>query len=150
MSELGIALAQACPLPLTAPLLLYLSGELGAGKTTLARGLLGALGVQGPVRSPSYALVEVHRLRQLTIVHADLYRIAAPDELEPLGLRELHAPHHLWVVEWPERAGGALPDCDLQLELTIGTAAHRVRPTGSNPRGAAWYAAALELLRVSR
>jgi tRNA threonylcarbamoyladenosine biosynthesis protein TsaE len=149
MAGLGAALARACPLPLDEPLLLYLSGELGAGKTTLARGLLAAAGVAGPVRSPSYALIEVYRLARLTIVHADLYRLGGPEELDPLGLRELHAPGHLWIVEWPERAVGALPDCDLQLELSIEAAAHPVRLAGGGPRGAAWYAAALELVRVS-
>jgi len=149
MLAFGAALARARPHPPAAPLLLYLSGELGAGKTTLARGLLAALGVAGPVRSPSYALIEVHRLSALTVVHADLYRLLDAEELEPLGLRELHAPAHLWVIEWPERAAAALPEPDLHLELSIGPAAHTVRPIAGGQPGLAWFAAAVELVRVS-
>lgn len=145
----GAALARARPPAQAGPLLLYLSGELGAGKTTLARGLLAELGVAGPVRSPSYALVEVHRLAALTIVHADLYRLVDTDALEPLGLRELYAPAHLWVLEWPERASGALPEADLHLELSIAVASHRVRAIAAGPSGRSWYAAAVELVRVS-
>lgn len=149
MSEFGAALARARPAAMPEPLLLYLSGELGAGKTTLARGLLGALGVAGPVRSPSYTLVETYALPTLTVVHADLYRLQDPDELEPLALRELHVANHLWIVEWPERATDVLPECDLHLELSIQPAAHRVSPAASSTRGARWHGSALELMRVS-
>jgi len=149
MMAFGAALARTRPEAKSGPLLLYLTGELGAGKTTLARGLLAQLGVTGAVRSPSYALVEVHRLADLTVVHADLYRLLDAEELEPLGLRELYAPDHLWVIEWPERAATALPESDLHLELSITPAAHRVRPVACGPQGRNWYAAAVELVRVS-
>jgi len=149
MMAFGAALARARPGGESGPLLLYLSGELGAGKTTLACGLLAELGVAGPVRSPSFALVEVHRLPALTVVHADLYRLLDAEELEPLGLRELHAPAHLWVIEWPERAAMALPEPDLHLELSIAPTAHRVRPVAGGPLGRGWFAAAVELVRVS-
>lgn len=149
MVAFGAALARARPDARSAPLLLYLSGELGAGKTTLARGLLAGLGASGPVRSPSYALVEVRRLAALTVVHADLYRLQGAAELEPLGLRELHAPAHLWVIEWPERAAAALPEPDLHLELSIEPAAHRVRALACSPPGREWFAGAVELVRVS-
>ncbi len=145
----GAALARARAPAHAGPLLLYLSGELGAGKTTLARGLLAGLGVAGPVRSPSYALVEVHRLASLTVVHADLYRLLDADELGPLGLRELYAPAHLWVIEWPERALAVLPEPDLHLELSIAVGSHRLRAIAAGPSGREWFAAAVELVRVS-
>ncbi len=149
MGAFGAALARALPALDAAPLLLFLSGELGAGKTTLARGLLTALGVAGPVRSPTYTLVDVHTLASLTVVHADLYRLIDPDELEPLGLRDLHAPRHLWVVEWPERGAARLPECDLHLRLSIGPAAHRIERIAGSSRGDGWYAGARELVYVS-
>lgn len=149
MAGFGAALARALPPLGEAPLLLYLSGDLGAGKTTLARGLLAQLGVKGAVRSPTYTLVEVHAPGALHVVHADLYRLDSAADLEPLGLRELHRPGHVWVVEWPERAGDALPAGDLHLELTIGRAAHLVRCRTGSDRGLRWYAEAVELARVS-
>lgn len=149
MGRFGAALARSLPSVEAAPLLLYLAGDLGAGKTTLARGLLAQLGAPGPVRSPTYTLVEMHALPALTVVHADLYRLDDPAELEPLGLRERYAPRHLWIVEWPERAGDALPGADLHLLLTIEPAAHRVQGRGGTARGAQWYAEAVELVGVS-
>lgn len=100
------------------PLLIALSGELGAGKTTLVAGLLAALGHPGPVRSPTYSLIEPYRLAGRDIHHCDLYRLRDPDELEDLGLRDLLGPRSVLLVEWPERAGDRLraPDLALQLE----------------------------------
>ncbi len=149
MSALGAALAHGLPALDAAPLLLFLAGELGAGKTTLARGLLTALGVAGPVRSPTYTLVEVHTLPRLTVVHADLYRLSDPDELEALGLRDLHTPGHLWIVEWPERAARSLPAPDLELRLAIDARAHTVQVDSASERGVAWLRDSLEIKRVS-
>ncbi len=95
----------------------FLSGELGAGKTTLVRALLRALGHVGPVRSPTYAIVEPYRIGALEVYHLDLYRIADPDELEYLGLREWLRPGVLMLVEWPQRGAGVLPRPDLHLHL---------------------------------
>jgi len=98
----------------------YLHGDLGAGKSTLARALLRALGVQGPVRSPTYTLIEPYRLDGGDeAVHLDLYRIAAADELEFLGLDSLAAQAALWLVEWPEHGGKALPEADLRVHLEV-------------------------------
>jgi tRNA threonylcarbamoyladenosine biosynthesis protein TsaE len=95
----------------------YLRGELGAGKTTCVRSLLRALGVTGLVRSPTYALVETYHLDALTCVHVDLYRLQTLTEVDELGLRDLVGPGHLLLVEWPERGGAAVPSADLDLAL---------------------------------
>src|SRR5437016_2622805 len=87
----------------------HLIGDLGAGKTTLARGFLRACGVSGPVRSPTYTLVELYETATVSIVHLDLYRLLDPSELEALGLREWASPGYVWLIEWPERGQGRLP-----------------------------------------
>jgi tRNA threonylcarbamoyladenosine biosynthesis protein TsaE len=115
---LGAALARALPPQPAAALVLALEGELGAGKTTLARGLLRALGAQGTVRSPSYTLVEPYELPPWQVLHLDLYRVGDASELELLGLRDALQPGSLWLVEWPERGAGHLPPADLYLRLS--------------------------------
>jgi tRNA threonylcarbamoyladenosine biosynthesis protein TsaE len=107
---------------LDAPLVIGLSGELGAGKTTLVGGLLAALGHKGPARSPTYALVESYRLAGLDLHHCDLYRLRDPAETEDLGLRDLLQPGSVLLVEWPERAGDRLHSPDLALRLSYGGA----------------------------
>src|SRR5215468_1090374 len=92
---------------------IHLAGALGAGKTTFARALLGALGVGTRVKSPTYTLIESYVVGDLTAHHLDLYRIAAADEIEWLGLRDLAAGRQLWLIEWPERALAAIPAADL-------------------------------------
>lgn len=98
--------------------LVTLTGELGAGKTTLVGGLLAALGHDGPVRSPTYTLIEPYRLSGWDIQHCDLYRLRHPDELDDLGLRDLAGPGSVLLVEWPERAGERLGPPDLEVRLT--------------------------------
>lgn len=95
-----------------------LEGELGAGKTTLVRGLLGGLGHSGRVRSPTYTLIEPYRLADRDVLHLDLYRLADPGELEYLGLEDLLTPGSIALVEWPERGRGLLPPADIALELS--------------------------------
>lgn len=102
------------------PLLIGLSGDLGAGKTTLVGGLLAALGLVGPARSPTYTLVESYRLKDRDLHHCDLYRLRDPGELEDLGLRDLMMPGSVLLVEWPERAGERLRTPDLRLRLAYG------------------------------
>lgn len=102
------------------PLLITLSGELGAGKTTLVGGLLAEFGHAGPVRSPTYTLVEPYEFGGREVHHADLYRLRHPDELDDLGLRELQRPGAILLVEWPEKAAGRLGKVDLALTLRYG------------------------------
>jgi tRNA threonylcarbamoyladenosine biosynthesis protein TsaE len=116
-----------------------LRGNLGAGKSTLARALLRALGVQGNVRSPTYTLVERYPLAEGEAVHLDLYRIAAPGELEFLGLDELRGAR-LWLVEWPERGGQALPPADLEIGLSVRDEGRLAELTESSEKGRDWLA----------
>ncbi|MBB3227409.1 tRNA threonylcarbamoyladenosine biosynthesis protein TsaE [Luteibacter sp. Sphag1AF] len=99
-------------------LVLYLHGDLGAGKTTFARAFLGAIGVGERIKSPTYSLVEGYEVDGRPAFHLDLYRIADPGELEWLGLDALAEPGAIVLVEWPERGTGALPAADLVLNLT--------------------------------
>lgn len=109
----GARLAQS----LDPPCVIFLEGELGTGKTTLARGILAGLGHQGQVRSPTYTLLEPYPLGDRELYHLDLYRLADPDELEYLGLRDLMHERAIWLVEWPERGGDLLPQPDLRIRL---------------------------------
>jgi tRNA threonylcarbamoyladenosine biosynthesis protein TsaE len=104
----------------------FLSGELGAGKSTFARGVLRALGAEGPIKSPSYTLLETYELPRVHAVHLDLYRLIDPSELEHLGLADYHRPGFLWLVEWPERGVGRLPSPDLQFRFSIADEGHRI------------------------
>lgn len=95
----------------------YLHGDLGAGKTTLARGLLRAAGVTGTLRSPTYTLMEPYVVHGQAFLHLDLYRLVDPSEVENLGLRDFPPESTIWLVEWPERGAGFLPPADLEVRL---------------------------------
>ena len=116
----------------------FLIGDLGAGKTTFARALLGALGVDARIKSPTYSLIESYPVGDLTIHHLDLYRIADAGELEWLGLADLMADPYLLLVEWPEHARQVLPQPDLILRLAHAPASRDVVLEASTPRAAAW------------
>jgi len=112
-----------------------LAGDLGAGKTTLARAALRALGVAGTVRSPTYTIAEPYETRIGRIWHLDLYRIAAPDEIEFIAIRDLVAESGACLVEWPERGRGGLPGIDCRLEIVPHGHGRRLRATWSTDRG---------------
>ena len=134
---LGARLARALP---PRPVVAWLRGDLGAGKSTLARALLRELGVTGAIRSPTYTLVERYPLAQGEAAHLDLYRIAGPGELEFLGLDELREAR-LWLVEWPERGGAVLPAPDLEIRLEMAGEGRSAGLEAPSAAGQAWLAA---------
>jgi tRNA threonylcarbamoyladenosine biosynthesis protein TsaE len=116
-------------------LVIFLEGDLGAGKTTFVRGVLRALGVSGPIRSPTFTLLETYEAAGRTFAHLDLYRLSAP-EIEAIGLRDLLTRGTVLFVEWPERGGaGALPPADVRVRLEIDGAGRRMRVTGQSEKG---------------
>lgn len=119
----------------------HLRGALGAGKTTLCRGLLRALGHAGAVKSPTYTLVESYACGERRVHHFDLYRLRDPLELEDLGVRDYLDGEALLLIEWPERGDACTPAADLVLELTEQDGARRIRWCASSPRGEAIVAA---------
>jgi len=102
-----------------ARLQLNLSGDLGAGKTALARAMLKALGVSGPVKSPTFALLEPYSVSSLDFHHFDFYRFADPSEFGSSGFRDHFGPGRICAIEWPERAGPRLPSADLSIALSV-------------------------------
>ncbi len=110
----GLSLAKS----ISAPVTIYLQGELGAGKTTLVRGLLKGLGHSGSTKSPTYTLVEPYQLDNLTVYHFDLYRLADPEELEYIGIREYQNQNSILIFEWPNKGQGMIPIADLLIELS--------------------------------
>jgi tRNA threonylcarbamoyladenosine biosynthesis protein TsaE len=130
--QLGARLGATC-LP---GVMIYLKGDLGAGKTTLVRGMLRQMGYTGRVKSPTYTLVEEYRLAERRLFHFDLYRIADPDELEYIGLDEMCRGDAICLVEWPEMGSGRLPRADLVIELAHNPGSGRdIRLTGISAAG---------------
>ncbi|MBZ5486607.1 tRNA (adenosine(37)-N6)-threonylcarbamoyltransferase complex ATPase subunit type 1 TsaE [Halomonas aquamarina] len=113
----------------------YLEGDLGAGKTTLTRGILRAYGHEGAVKSPTYTLVEPYELGQQRIYHLDLYRLADPEELEFIGGREVLSDEAVCIIEWPSRGEGWLPAPDLRLSLAVAEVGRRLTLSAESQQG---------------
>lgn len=133
VTRLAAAFAQA----VTPPLVLFLRGDLGAGKTTFARAYIHALGFAGYVKSPSYGLLETYRAGGQTVLHLDLYRIEDPEELEYLALRDLFDASAVLLVEWPDRGGDRLPAADLVLDFGESDEIRFIQFTAASERGRA-------------
>ncbi|MDK9724723.1 MAG: tRNA (adenosine(37)-N6)-threonylcarbamoyltransferase complex ATPase subunit type 1 TsaE [Sterolibacteriaceae bacterium MAG5] len=131
---LGAAMARQVP----RGAVVYLEGDLGAGKTTLVRGLLRALGHRGAVKSPTYNLVELHAVSGLNLYHFDFYRFSQPEEYLDAGLDEYFAGDGVCLVEWPDRAAPYLPAPDLRLRLVLAGDGRSASFSAESERGRQW------------
>jgi len=129
--ELGARLAHA----LAPGHKIYISGELGAGKTTLVRGLLRELGYRGRVKSPTFSLVELYRVSSLDLYHFDFYRFSDPKEWVDAGFREQFGGAGICLVEWPEKAGDRLPPPDVRIRLEHAAVGRNVRLAADTDEG---------------
>ena len=131
MRRLGASLIAACE----SGGVITLSGNLGAGKTTLVRGALESLGVTSGVRSPTYTLIEYYELQQLSVAHLDLYRLADGEELEYLGYRDYLNSSTICLIEWPERAMGYLESVGLEVSIDYDSEGRWVKLLADNDWG---------------
>jgi tRNA threonylcarbamoyladenosine biosynthesis protein TsaE len=116
-------------------LILFLSGELGAGKTTFVRGFLRAMHYDGIVKSPTYTLVEPYELGDEKVYHFDFYRLTSAEELEDMGIRDYFHMHAICLIEWPEKALEQLPTSDLTIRIEINANSRHVTIDANTDRG---------------
>lgn len=128
---LGAALARVAE----PGLVIHLDGDLGAGKTTLVRGLLRSLGDAGPVKSPTYSLVEIHAVSGLNLYHFDFYRFNQPEEYLDAGLDEYFDGKGICLVEWPERAAPYVPAPDIRIRLNVAGSGRLAAIAGGSEKG---------------
>lgn len=133
MQAFGARLGQVCG----GHGVIYLRGDLGAGKTTLSRALIRALGHTGPVKSPTYSLVEVYVISSLYLYHFDFYRFESPEEFLDAGFDEYFNDASVCLVEWPERAEGCVPPADLRLRLYHAGVGRLLEALADSPKGQA-------------
>ena len=120
---------------INAPLLILLNGDLGAGKTTLSRGILNGLGHRGSVKSPTYTLVEPYDLAIGKVFHFDLYRLVDPEELYDIGFNDYLTESQLCMIEWPDKGGSLLPKADISLQINSNGTGRQVILTAQTSLG---------------